>query len=79
MAGQLSRISFTDVYSQDSRFVRFLRATCYVIFRGVVRAGFQGFRNKPSPPPAPPTPRQNALRMSTKFNIRSAFYFRSGI
>ena len=23
------------------------------------------------------TPRQNALRMSTKFNIRSAFYFRS--
>ena len=25
------------------------------------------------------TPRQNALRMSTKFNIRSAFYFRSSI
>ena len=26
-----------------------------------------------------PTPRQNAMRMSTKFNIRSAFYFRSSI
>ena len=25
------------------------------------------------------TPRQNAMRMSTKFNIRSAFYFRSSI
>ena len=25
------------------------------------------------------TPRQNALRMSTKFNIRSVFYFRSSI
>ena len=25
------------------------------------------------------TPRQNAIRMSTKFNIRSAFYFRSSI
>ena len=25
------------------------------------------------------TPRQNALRMSIKFNIRSAFYFRSSI
>ena len=25
------------------------------------------------------TPRQNALRMSAKFNIRSAFYFRSSI
>ena len=25
------------------------------------------------------TPRQNALRMSTKFNIRSAFFFRSSI
>ena len=24
------------------------------------------------------TPRQNALRMRTKFNIRSAFYLRSG-
>ena len=28
---------------------------------------------------AKPTPRQNAMRMSTKFNIRSAFYFRSSI
>ena len=25
------------------------------------------------------TPRQNAMRMTTKFNIRSAFYFRSSI
>ena len=28
---------------------------------------------------SPGTPRQNAMRMSTKFNIRSAFYFRSSI